>query len=95
MLRILPVVFTVFLLNFPAGLFMYWITSNIFTIGQNYVIYNHGPGKKSPTATTSVSSSPSSVSEASIGKQAKATTAANGHETKAKQGSRKRKRKRK
>jgi YidC/Oxa1 family membrane protein insertase len=46
MLRILPVAFTVFLLNFPAGLFMYWITSNIVTIGQNYLIYHHGPGKR-------------------------------------------------
>jgi YidC/Oxa1 family membrane protein insertase len=28
LMRILPVVFTIFLLTFPAGLFMYWITSN-------------------------------------------------------------------
>lgn len=46
MMRILPVVFTVFLLNFPAGLFMYWIPSNLVTLVQNYVIYHHGPGKK-------------------------------------------------
>lgn len=43
----LPVVFTVFLLNFPAGLFVYWITSNVVTIVQNYLIYHHGPGRKS------------------------------------------------
>jgi len=48
LMRILPVVFTVFLLTFPAGLFVYWITSNLVTLGQNYVIYNHGPGRKSP-----------------------------------------------
>ena len=46
MMRILPVVFTIFLLSFPAGLFMYWITSNLVTLVQNYLIYNHGPGKK-------------------------------------------------
>ncbi len=46
-MRTLPVVFTVFLLTFPAGLFMYWITSNLVTLGQNYVIYNYGPGKRS------------------------------------------------
>ena len=46
LMRLLPVGFTVFLLNFPAGLFVYWITSNLMTLGQNYVIYNHGPGKK-------------------------------------------------
>jgi YidC/Oxa1 family membrane protein insertase len=46
LMRLLPVGFTVFLLNFPAGLFMYWITSNVVTLVQNYVIYNHGPGRK-------------------------------------------------
>jgi YidC/Oxa1 family membrane protein insertase len=49
-MRILPVVFTIFLLTFPAGLFMYWITSNLVTLVQNYVIYNYGPGKKSDAA---------------------------------------------
>jgi YidC/Oxa1 family membrane protein insertase len=48
LMRTLPVVFTVFLLTFPAGLFMYWITSNLVTLAQNYVIYNHGPGRKPP-----------------------------------------------
>lgn len=47
LMRLLPVGFTAFLLNFPAGLFVYWITSNFMTLVQNYVIYNHGPGKKS------------------------------------------------
>ena len=48
LMRLLPIGFTAFLLNFPAGLFMYWITSNLMTLGQNYVIYNYGPGKKKP-----------------------------------------------
>src|ERR687890_2405691 len=47
LMRLLPVGFTVFLINFPAGLFVYWITSNLMTLGQNFVIYNYGPGKKS------------------------------------------------
>jgi YidC/Oxa1 family membrane protein insertase len=46
LMRLLPIGFTAFLLNFPAGLFVYWITSNLVTLIQNYVIYNHGPGKK-------------------------------------------------
>ena len=46
LMRLLPVGFTVFLLQFPAGLFMYWITSNLVTLVQNYLIYNHGPGRK-------------------------------------------------
>jgi YidC/Oxa1 family membrane protein insertase len=46
LMRLLPIGFTAFLLSFPAGLFVYWITSNLVTLVQNYVIYNHGPGKK-------------------------------------------------
>lgn len=47
-MRILPLGITVFLYTFPAGLFVYWITSNIVTFVQNFVIYNYGPGKKRP-----------------------------------------------
>src|ERR671932_1473487 len=50
LMRLAPVGITVFLLNFPAGLFMYWITSNLVTLVQNYVIYNHGPGRRGPGA---------------------------------------------
>ena len=48
LMRLLPVGFTIFLLSFPAGLFVYWITSNLVTLVQNYAIYNHGPGRKKP-----------------------------------------------
>lgn len=51
-MRILPLGITIFLWNFPAGLFVYWITSNLVTFGQNYAIYNYGPGKKSATDTS-------------------------------------------
>ena len=51
LMRLLPIGFTIFLINFPAGLFVYWITSNMMTLGQNFVIYNYGPGKKSTDGT--------------------------------------------
>jgi YidC/Oxa1 family membrane protein insertase len=51
LMRLLPIGFTIFLLNFPAGLFVYWITSNLVTLGQNFVIYNYGPGKKATNGT--------------------------------------------
>jgi YidC/Oxa1 family membrane protein insertase len=38
MMFILPLVFVPFILNFPAGLILYWITTNIWTIGQQFVI---------------------------------------------------------
>ena len=48
LMRLLPVGITVFLYSFPAGLFVYWITSNLVTLTQNFVIYNYGPGKSAP-----------------------------------------------
>jgi YidC/Oxa1 family membrane protein insertase len=38
MLFALPVVFTPFIISFPAGLILYWITTNVWTIGQQYVV---------------------------------------------------------
>jgi YidC/Oxa1 family membrane protein insertase len=52
LMRLLPIGITVFLISFPAGLFVYWITSNIVTLIQNYAIYNYGPGRKPPTPET-------------------------------------------
>lgn len=46
MMRITPLVFTVFIARFPAGLLIYWVTSNAFTLGQNYLIYQRNPGEK-------------------------------------------------
>jgi YidC/Oxa1 family membrane protein insertase len=34
----LPVVMTMFFLTFPAGLVLYWLVNNVFTIAQQYVI---------------------------------------------------------
>jgi YidC/Oxa1 family membrane protein insertase len=38
MMFILPLVFVPFVISFPAGLVLYWITTNIWTIGQQYTI---------------------------------------------------------
>ncbi len=34
----LPFIFVPFILSFPAGLILYWITTNVWTIGQQYVV---------------------------------------------------------
>lgn len=34
----LPFVFILFILQFPAGLLVYWITTNLWTVGQQYFI---------------------------------------------------------
>jgi YidC/Oxa1 family membrane protein insertase len=67
-MRVAPVGITIFLLHFPAGLFMYWITSNSVTLVQNYLIYHHGPGRKGPATTTSVESDTAKVDGPTSGK---------------------------
>jgi YidC/Oxa1 family membrane protein insertase len=58
LMRFLPIIFGFFLARFPAGLFVYWITSNLITFTQNFVIYNVLPHKSAdiedekPTAET-------------------------------------------
>jgi len=38
MMFLLPLIFVPFVLNFPAGLILYWITTNVWTIGQQFTI---------------------------------------------------------
>src|SRR5215216_7136038 len=47
MVQLLPVAFTAFIARFPAGLFVYWVTSNTVTLVQNYLIYRRSPGRSS------------------------------------------------
>jgi YidC/Oxa1 family membrane protein insertase len=49
LMRFLPIIFGFFLARFPSGLFVYWVTSNLITFAQNYVIYYVLPHKKAQT----------------------------------------------
>ncbi len=71
LMRLLPIGITAFLFNFPAGLFVYWITSNLVTLVQNYVIYHHGPGRR-PPGSEPVSLFPSASGPANGGNGARA-----------------------
>ena len=45
----LPFVFTIFIINFPSGLIVYWITTNLWTVGQQYLVRRYvvtHPGAK-------------------------------------------------
>jgi YidC/Oxa1 family membrane protein insertase len=35
---LMPLFFVIFIINFPAGLILYWITTNTWTMGQQWVI---------------------------------------------------------
>ncbi|HUZ30303.1 MAG TPA: YidC/Oxa1 family membrane protein insertase, partial [Solirubrobacteraceae bacterium] len=51
LMLLLPVVFVVILYRYPAGLLVYWITTNIWTIAQQYLIKRHmGPPVKPEAA---------------------------------------------
>ncbi|HEY7953239.1 MAG TPA: YidC/Oxa1 family membrane protein insertase [Solirubrobacteraceae bacterium] len=38
MMLALPLVFVIFIFSFPAGLLVYWITTNLWTMGQQYFV---------------------------------------------------------
>jgi YidC/Oxa1 family membrane protein insertase len=38
LMLLLPLFFVIFIINFPAGLILYWITTNTWTIGQHWAI---------------------------------------------------------
>ncbi len=48
-MKVLPIVFTIFFLFFPAGLVLYWVVNNVLSIAQQWVItrrIERGEGKK-------------------------------------------------
>jgi YidC/Oxa1 family membrane protein insertase len=50
LMLLLPVVFVVILYRYPAGLLVYWITTNLWTIGQQALIRRHMPPPPKPAA---------------------------------------------
>jgi YidC/Oxa1 family membrane protein insertase len=63
LMLLLPLVIVAFLFRYPAGLLVYWITTNLWTIGQQYFVRKRmgpiGPaaGKKEPASSASSGSS--------------------------------------
>jgi len=80
LMRFMPLAFAFFLARFPSGLFMYWVTSNVITFVQNYLIYHRspsnasaavqaaGPSQKIVEADTSSSTPEGSVNAAKSGR---------------------------
>lgn len=48
MLMVLPIVFVTFLLNFPVGLVIYWVTTNLWTVGQGLITRRLMPKPQAP-----------------------------------------------
>jgi len=54
----LPLLFVPIIITFPAGLILYWITTNIWTIGQQYTIQKLVPAPPIPTVEETKASKP-------------------------------------
>jgi YidC/Oxa1 family membrane protein insertase len=48
MMMILPVAFVPVIVNFPVGLVIYWVTTNLWTVGQGLVTRQMMPKAKPP-----------------------------------------------
>jgi YidC/Oxa1 family membrane protein insertase len=70
LLLLLPLFFVIFIINFPAGLVLYWITTNTWTIGQQWVIRRR-IGPVAPVAPAAPAPSPG-------GRDGRRAAAANG-----------------
>jgi YidC/Oxa1 family membrane protein insertase len=51
LMLLLPVVFVVILYRYPAGLLVYWITTNLWTVGQQFLIRRRLPPPEMPAST--------------------------------------------
>jgi YidC/Oxa1 family membrane protein insertase len=58
LLMVLPIVFIPFILNFPSGLMIYWLTTNLWTTGQGFVTRKLMPKPMLPTAEKKSSRTP-------------------------------------
>jgi YidC/Oxa1 family membrane protein insertase len=83
----LPFVFVIFIVNFEAGLIVYWITTNVWTIGQQLLVKKLYPKPErpadAPAATTARGKPPATAAAATSGsgdgKGAKADARAEGN----------------
>jgi YidC/Oxa1 family membrane protein insertase len=53
MLLVLPVAFVFFLINFPTGLVLYWVTTNLWTVGQGLITRRLMPKPEPPARRSS------------------------------------------
>ena len=83
----LPFVFVIFIINFQAGLIVYWITTNVWTIGQQLLVKKLYPKPErpddAPAATTARGKPPATAAAATSGsgdgKSAKAAASSEGN----------------
>jgi YidC/Oxa1 family membrane protein insertase len=60
----LPFFFVPFVINFPAGLLVYWITTNLWTVGQGFVVRRVAPNPATKAAAAGVGGLPAGAAAA-------------------------------
>ncbi len=80
LLMVLPVIFVPFIIRFPAGLVLYWVTTNLWTVGQGLITRRLipkpvAPPKRSSRTPREPAPAPSLVPTDDGGKAAKAEAA--------------------
>ncbi len=79
LMLLLPLVFVVILFRYPAGLLVYWITTNLWTIGQQFLIRRHmGPAAPAEPVQGSANGKPDRVAKPAKAALAGAAVAGSG-----------------
>jgi YidC/Oxa1 family membrane protein insertase len=76
LMLILPIAFIPFVLNFPAGLMLYWLTTNLWTTGQGLITRKLTPKREPPPKKSSRTPPKSEVAPASAAAEAEKPAAA-------------------
>jgi YidC/Oxa1 family membrane protein insertase len=73
----MPLVFVLVVIRFPAGVLVYWITTNTWTIGQQYIVKRRMGPLKAATATAAAGGPPGAGATAALtsGSGGRSTTA--------------------
>ena len=50
LLYVFPLIFAVFGVNFPVGVLLYWLTTNLWSMGQQFYVIRRNPAPGSPAA---------------------------------------------
>jgi YidC/Oxa1 family membrane protein insertase len=75
MIMVLPIVFIPFILSFPSGLMIYWLTTNLWTTGQGIVTRRLMPRPAPPPKRSSRTPPKESDATADAGSEDVPTTA--------------------
>jgi len=64
----LPLIFVAFIINFPAGLIVYWITTNLWTVLQQYIVKRTVGPLRPPEATPAAAAADAGKGGSAVGR---------------------------